>query len=95
MSESEAEGAKPPWSASFSRRGDKDMERLDPPIRQRVVDALERVLAEDPSVGVRRLKGNDEERLRIGDWRVRFKRDTQKREIVVLRILPRGRAYER
>ena len=95
MSESEQGEAKPRWSASFARRGDKDMERLDPPVRQRIVDALGRVLAEDPSADVRKLKGSDEERLRVGDWRVRFKRDPKRREIVVLRVLPRGRAYKR
>jgi mRNA-degrading endonuclease RelE of RelBE toxin-antitoxin system len=34
-------------------------------------------------------------RLRVGDWRVRFERDASAREIVVLRVLPRGRAYDR
>ncbi len=33
--------------------------------------------------------------MRVGDWRVRFERDGARREIVVLRVLPRGRAYER
>jgi mRNA-degrading endonuclease RelE of RelBE toxin-antitoxin system len=46
---------------------------------------------------VRRLTGVDppEYRLRVGDWRVRFARDPNARRIVVLRILPRGRAYDR
>jgi mRNA interferase RelE/StbE len=84
------------WSVSFAKRADKDMERLDPPVRQRVSDGIER-LADDEhsSSDVRKLKGSDELRLRVGDWRVRFKRDTEKREIVVLRVLHRGRAYKR
>ena len=32
-------------------------------------------------------------RLRVGDWRVRFSRDPGSRTILVLRVLPRGRAY--
>jgi mRNA interferase RelE/StbE len=84
-----------PWSVSFARRADKDMDRLDAPVRQRVTDGIERLAENDPSTDVRRLKGSDELRLRVGDWRVRFRRDAQKREIVVLRVLPRGRAYER
>lgn len=44
---------------------------------------------------MRKLKGSDELRLRVGDWRVRFERDDAKREIVVLRVLPRDKAYER
>ena len=79
----------------FSGRADKDLKRLDPPVRQRVVDALERLRVDDPGVDVRRLKGSDEERLRAGDWRVRFTRDFESRVILVLRVLPRGRAYDR
>ncbi len=34
-------------------------------------------------------------RLRVGDWRVRFERDAEAHTISVVRILPRGRAYDR
>jgi mRNA-degrading endonuclease RelE of RelBE toxin-antitoxin system len=40
-----------------------------------------------------RLRGSDELRLRVGDWRVRLRLDPATRTIVVLRVLPRGRAY--
>jgi mRNA-degrading endonuclease RelE of RelBE toxin-antitoxin system len=33
--------------------------------------------------------------LRVGAWRVRFSFDEERRVIVVLRVLPRGRAYDR
>jgi mRNA interferase RelE/StbE len=60
-----------PWSVEFERRADKDLERLDPPIRERVFTALER-LANDPQsgAGLRKLAGRPEWRLRVGDWRV-------------------------
>jgi mRNA-degrading endonuclease RelE of RelBE toxin-antitoxin system len=35
----------------------------------------------------------DEWRLRVGDWRVRFTRERDTGVIQVLRVLPRGRAY--
>lgn len=84
-----------PWSVRFARRADKDMDRLDLPVRRRVADGIGRLADNDPSSDLRKLKGSDELRLRVGEWRVRFRRDARKREIVVLRILPRGRAYER
>lgn len=34
-------------------------------------------------------------RLRVGDWRGRFAFDDEHRVIVVLGVLPRGRAYDR
>ena len=57
----------------------------------RVVAALDRLLERDPSVDVRRLKGSDEWRLRVGDWRVRLRLDFESRTVSVVRILPRGR----
>lgn len=60
-----------------------------------MIAALDRVLARDPSVDLRRLKGSEEWRLRVGDWRVRVRLDFDARLLIVVRILPRGRAYDR
>lgn len=84
-----------PWAVEFERRADKDLERLDPQIKQRVLSAIGR-LADDPrSADVRRLKGRTESRPRVGDWRVIIELDVAVRAIIVQRILPRGRAYDR
>lgn len=63
-------------------------------MRERVRAALV-ALAEDPhdSTGLRRLTGRPETRLRVGDWRVLLTLNPETRAIVVLRVLPRGRAY--
>lgn len=83
------------WSIGFSRQADKDMERLDSSVRQRVSSALDK-LADDPHSGaLRKLAGRPESRLRVGDWRVLVELDAKAREIHVKRVLPRGRAYER
>ncbi len=84
------------WAVRFERRAEKDFGRLDPPVRHRVAIAVER-LAADPgnTTGVRRLAGRPESRLRVGDWRVLIELDHDTHQIVVLRILPRGRAYDR
>jgi mRNA interferase RelE/StbE len=83
------------WSVRFAARADRDLGRLDPPVRQRIVAAIERLAHNDPRGDVRKLTGTTEQRLRVGDWRVRFLREPATREIVILRILPRGRAYDR
>jgi mRNA interferase RelE/StbE len=58
-----------------------------------ILDALAR-LADTSQGDVTRLQGvSDEWRLRVGDWRVRFRYDHTARTLVVLRILPRGQAY--
>jgi mRNA interferase RelE/StbE len=84
-----------PWAIRFESRAERDLARLDPPVARRVVGALDRLLARDPSVDLRRLRGSDEWRLRVGDWRVRLQLDFDARTVIVVRILPRGRAYDR
>jgi mRNA-degrading endonuclease RelE of RelBE toxin-antitoxin system len=42
-------------SLRFTRTAEKDLRRLDPPIRNRVLGGLDRLLAEDRSLDVRRL----------------------------------------
>lgn len=83
-----------PWRIELTRAAQRDLRRLDPPIRQRINDALV-ALAQDPlaSAALRKLTGNQQSRLRVGDWRVRLTLDTQAKFLVVMRILPRGRAY--
>ena len=81
------------WRYGFTGRGRRDLKQLDPPVQQRVLDALDRLAASNVRAGdVRKLSTGDW-RLRVGDWRVRFERDDDARVIVVLRVLPRGRAY--
>ncbi|MGO9955186.1 MAG: type II toxin-antitoxin system RelE family toxin [Solirubrobacteraceae bacterium] len=83
------------WGVTFTPRARRDLRALDPQIRDRVLSAIDRVVARDPAVDVRRLTGSEELRVRVGDWRVRFTRDVEAKLIVVQRVLPRGRAYDR
>lgn len=79
----------------FTRSAEKDLRRLDPPIRARVFVALERLADDDRSLDVRRLVGTEHYRLRVGDWRVIFDNDPGSRTILIRHVLPRGRAYDR
>jgi mRNA interferase RelE/StbE len=83
------------WAIRFESRAERDLGRLDPPVARRVIAALDRVLDRDSSVDLRRLRGTDEWRLRVGDWRVRLQLDFEARTVIVVRILSRGRAYDR
>jgi mRNA interferase RelE/StbE len=70
------------------------LKKLDPPVRGRVIDAVQQ-FAQTGTGDVVRLADIEppEYRLRIGDWRVRFNRDEEQRVLNVLRVLPRGKAY--
>ena len=85
-----------PWRVEFTRRAERDLRRLDPPVRRRVIAGLRRAAERDPSADLKRLSGPpDLWRLRVGDWRVLFAYDYDERRIIIARVLPRGRAYER
>lgn len=86
----------PHWRVVVDERARKDLRRIDPPTRQRILRAIERLAAGAELTGdIKRLSGSNEYRLRVGDWRVRFERDGRHLVIIVVRVLPRGRAYDR
>ena len=78
----------------YTSRAQRDLRRLDHQVARRVLQAIERLAEGDPRANVLKLSGANEYRLRAGEWRVRFQRSPES-EIIILRILPRGRAYER
>ncbi len=82
------------WGAEWTQRALKDVARLDRPMRERIVAAVER-FAETGMGDVRRLRGKEQEiyRLRVGEWRVLFTR-RKTRVILVLRVRPRASAYQ-
>ena len=82
------------WRVELTGSAGRDLRRLDPPVRRRVIDALDGLRAQPPRGDIRRLTGIEEEwRLRVGDWRVRFTREQATHTVYILRVLPRGRAY--
>ena len=81
------------WRVELTGRARRDPRRLDRPIRERVLEAVDRVTGDPPQGQLVRLSGRDEWRLRVGDWRVRCELDLERQVVFVLRVLPRGRAY--
>ncbi|MBS1890369.1 MAG: type II toxin-antitoxin system RelE/ParE family toxin [Actinobacteria bacterium] len=84
----------PGWSLRFMPSARRDLKRLDRPVQRRILDGLDRFITAPRSGDIRKLD-SVQWRLRIGDWRVRFSFDDGNQVIIVLRILPRGRAYDR
>ena len=78
----------------FTRRAARDLEALEPEVRQRIGEALERY-RQEPLRYARRMAyptlGGY--RFRVGDYRVIF--DMEGEEIVVLRVGHRSHIYRR
>lgn len=77
----------------LTQRAERDLDDLDPPMRDRVVTTLRR-FASTGHGDVKKLQGEgDRWRLRVGGWRVLFIFDEEGDALVVLGVLPRGKAY--
>lgn len=86
----------PHWRVVVDDRARKDLRRIDPPTRDRILTAIAQLGQGAELVGdIKRLHGSNEYRLRVGDWRVRFERHDRQLTILIVRVLPRGRAYDR
>lgn len=83
------------WQVQWSDHAQKDLKRLDRSLQKRIVEAVDR-LTESGQGDVRPLQGSRDKvhRLRVGDWRVLFTREGASLLILVLRVRPRGGAYQ-
>ena len=77
----------------FSARARRDLRRIDPPTRVRIVAGIERY-AETDAGNVKPLWTRAGLRLRVGDWRVFFRRSDEG-VVEVDAILHRREAYRR
>lgn len=81
------------WQLAYSARAERDVEAPDPPVARRIIQALDRLAATHRGQ-MKQLRGTENElRLRVGDWRVRFILDAQHQTIYVLRVRHRREAY--
>ena len=77
------------WRVELTPAARRDLRRLDPQVRRRVIKALDGLSTQPPRGDIRRLAGVEAEwRLRVGDWRVRFTREQTTHTVYVLRVLP-------
>lgn len=97
-----------PWEIVWSREARTDLNRAPTQLQRRVVAALERYAANGFG-DIVRVEGTDQLRLRVGDWRVRFRtrietrsleerpgeppREIEVRVVEVVVVRPRGSAY--
>jgi mRNA interferase RelE/StbE len=83
-----------PWEIELSRRATRDLDALSAADSAAVRAALRR-LRDEPGAGdLKKLGGRaDEWRLRVGRWRVILSLDNRSGVMLVVRVLPRDRAY--
>lgn len=78
------------WGLVTASRARREFRRL-PADARHAVDAAFSEMCDDPFSGdVKRLGGTDGFRRRVGNWRILYKLDAQRKIIVVTRIKRRG-----
>jgi mRNA interferase RelE/StbE len=69
--------------------------RLRGPLRDRIAAAIDALAADPRPVGVAKLAGRDDFRIRVGDHRVVYAVDDDDRVVIVARIALRREVYRR
>ncbi|MGD1053667.1 MAG: type II toxin-antitoxin system RelE/ParE family toxin [Candidatus Dormibacteria bacterium] len=81
----------PPWTIQIRAPALKTLRRLSRPDRERIRRAIDRL----PLGDVRQLENQPGAwRLRVGDWRVRYRLDVAAHVVDVTAVAPRGSAYK-
>jgi len=78
----------------FSPKGLKNLKLLDKQSQMRIKEAIDRLAYYPPKGDVIKLKGGQNElRLRVGDWRITFEYLFSERQVNILTIKHRREAY--
>lgn len=84
-----------PYAVEFTASAARDIRKLDPPIRRRILDAIERLADEPRPSGCKKLAGFDEAwRVRIGDYRVLYEVSDGIVLVTVFKVGHRRAVYE-
>ncbi|MGR3280139.1 type II toxin-antitoxin system RelE family toxin [Acaryochloris marina NIES-2412] len=82
------------WSYVVQKPAVRYLKRISRENQQRIVDALDGLIADPTNADVKPLKGRPELRLRVGSYRVLFRVDKDNKRFVITQIGPRGDIYK-
>lgn len=82
-----------PLTVAWAPRSERDMARLDPQIRRRVLAAVRRFAVSGQGVVRSMAESPNQYRLRVGDWRVRFHHVEDSATIRIVRVGHRREVY--
>jgi len=82
------------YQVLLTPRAVRDIRRLQPELQQRLLKALA-ALGDNPRPqGCEKVRGSDEWRIRVGDYRVRYRIDDSQHQVIVTRIGHRNEIYD-
>ena len=82
------------FEIDFSEKAVKNLKELDRHTQTRMKEAISRLSNYPPQGDITKLKGGqDELRLRVGDWRITFEYNFKEKQVTILTIKHRREAY--
>jgi len=82
------------YQVLLTPRAMRDIRRLQPELQQRLLKAIA-ALGDNPRPqGCEKVRGSDEWRIRVGDYRVRYRIDDSQHQVIVTRIGHRNEIYD-
>ena len=83
------------FKVSITSSAERDLKRLDRPIKNRIVSAILALASNPRPSGCLKIKSEEGAwRIRVGDWRVAYQIDDGGSEVIVFRIAHRSAFYE-
>ncbi|MBE0467459.1 MAG: type II toxin-antitoxin system RelE/ParE family toxin [Candidatus Desulforudis sp.] len=83
------------YEVHFSAKAVKQLKALDPQVQRRIKGAVRKLEVFPPAADVARVRTRKGVyRLRVGDWRVFYSYKVTMRQVVIIAIRPRERAYD-
>ncbi len=83
-----------PYTIIIPKPVQKQLKQLSPEISQKIISKISQLADEPRPIGVKKLKGFDDEyRIRMGNYRVRYQIDEQKLMIILVSCRHRKDVY--
>ncbi len=81
------------YALTIERAAQKNLEKISPPHQERVIEAIEALAADPRPPGVKKLRGREAWRLRVGAYRVIYEIHDDDLVVLGVRIRHRREAY--
>jgi mRNA interferase RelE/StbE len=81
------------YQVFYEKEALKELENLEPSLSRRIVDKIDKMSDNPSSCDIKKLKGSEDFRLRVGDWRIIF--IFEENIIKILKIGHRKHIYDR
>jgi len=81
------------YRLEVARQARKEMARLSPEVRRRLLRAIHRLTEEPYPAGCKRLRGTPAYAVRVGDYRIVYRVDDEQGLVIVIRAKHRKDVY--